>query len=61
MESLASDKEFTITLAVEDAETIGLRASARYYALKLWTLHNQVNGAKNIRTIHKNDQSLTVI
>ncbi|RFN40377.1 hypothetical protein FIE12Z_13058 [Fusarium flagelliforme] len=60
MESATSDYEYRMSLAVEDAKNIGLRASARKHQFKLSTLKGRCDGGHDIRTAHQKELSLTV-
>lgn len=61
MESVVTDNEYTLSLAMEDTKVMRFRASARRNAVKVLTLRDRINGATNIRAAHEKDQSLTVV
>jgi hypothetical protein len=61
MESPMTDREYTLSLAVEEAKSRGLRATARHNYIPLPTLKDRVNRAYNFRVAHEKDQSLTAV
>jgi 4-hydroxybenzoate polyprenyltransferase len=60
MESAISDYEYRMSLAVEDARNIGLRASARKHGFSPSSLKDRCDGGQDIRTAHQKEMSLTV-
>ncbi|CEF76432.1 hypothetical protein FGSG_13431 [Fusarium graminearum PH-1] len=56
---LLSDYEYRMSLAVNDVDNIGLRASARKHSIKISTLKDRCAGAYDITTAHRRELSLT--
>jgi hypothetical protein len=59
MDSQLSDYEYRMSLAVNDVDNIGLRASARKHAIKISTLKDRCAGSHDINTSHQKELSLT--
>lgn len=59
MASHESDKEYLIRIALEDAETIGIRAASRKHGIKRTTLRDRRAGATEIHKAHEKCQKLS--
>ncbi|KAJ3453388.1 hypothetical protein MRS44_017635 [Fusarium solani] len=59
MTSQSTDKEVNLSMAIEDAKSIGIRGSARKHGLGPSTLKDRIEGATDIHTAKEKTQKLS--